>query len=175
MAECALAYTLCKRALACAWFDLRRRGEEFELDLSMFWLDLERNRQGRKMSKCPAGSTTAPASKERGNAAFTEQFTSAVPPAHLQLNGPTSQRWKRNLLPNLTSLVKQRAQRGARPASESSLSSSWMSGRASDCWQPALLCCTDMLAHFPDSKKSLMRKNLHTAKNICLNNSHIQL
>ncbi len=37
------------------------------------------------MSKRPPGNTTAPASKERGNGEFTEQFTSAVLPAHLQL------------------------------------------------------------------------------------------
>lgn len=157
-----LVYILCTCALRCLWSDLQGRRREFELDLSVFWLDLERNRQQRKMSL----STR----KQRGNAALTALFASAVLPACLQMQ-PTGQRWKRSRVQNLTSLDKQRSQRGALPAAESGLGSSWISGRTSDCWQPGRLC----LAHFPGSKTSLMRQKPIHCQNICLNNAHTEL
>ncbi len=90
-------------------------------------------------------------------------------------NSPTSQRWNRNSVRSLTSLVKQCTQRGAVPASESSISSSWISGWTSDRWQPVLLCVTHTLAHFEQQKKLNEKKKSIHCKNICLYNSHTEL
>lgn len=110
MPACAVVHVLRTCALTCVWFDLPGRGEKFILDLSMFWLDSEGNRQGWKMSKGPPGYTTAPVSKEQRNKAYSRVYISWFSSASPTGNNPTRRRWKKKSAQILTSLVRQRAQ-----------------------------------------------------------------
>ena len=105
-----------------------------------------------------------------GNTTLAAQFMSAVLPRRvLKLAAvPRVRDEKGNCSHSLTSLVKQQAQRGALPASESSLSSGWISGWTPNRWQTwtALFHAQAGTLPWQQKKRSLMRMTPYTVLTI---------
>lgn len=138
------------------WFDLQRR-ERIWFERVLIWFGEKQT--GGENVKDSTGTITTAASEEQGNTAFTGVYIIWFYLRVFHLQQCHKEEVKKE---NLTSLVKQCTQTGAPPASESSLSSSWISGWTSDRWQPAQLCFKHTLAHLPDSKRGLTRKKIYT-------------
>lgn len=134
---------ICTQEFTYVWLHLQRQKQNKK--------DLKRNRQERKISAKKNNSHSFLRARKNGST-YCAVYIRCSTNTPSTCNSPTSQRWNGNSEHNLTSLVKQCAQRGAVPASQSSLSSSWSSGWTPDRWQAGLLCITHMLAHFLTTK-----------------------